>query len=59
MPKNLSKLKNSIDEPLIIILTLNTIAHCWCNFSWCSSESCLLGTKSSKYIFEGVFLTKY
>ncbi len=25
--KNLSKLKNSIDEPLIIILTLNTIAH--------------------------------
>ena len=25
--KTLSKLKNSIDEPLIIILTLNTIAH--------------------------------
>ena len=25
--KNLSDLKNSIDEPLIIILTLNTIAH--------------------------------
>tara|TARA_Y100000991_G_scaffold111436_1_gene83995 strand:+ start:18653 stop:19660 length:1008 start_codon:yes stop_codon:yes gene_type:complete len=25
--KNLSKLKNAIDEPLIIILTLNTIAH--------------------------------
>ena len=25
--KNLSSLKNSIDEPLIIILTLNTIAH--------------------------------
>ena len=25
--KNLLELKNSIDEPLIIILTLNTIAH--------------------------------
>jgi len=25
--KNLQKLKNSIDEPLVIILTLNTIAH--------------------------------
>ena len=25
--QNLQKLKNSIDEPLIIILTLNTIAH--------------------------------
>ena len=25
--KDLQKLKNSIDEPLVIILTLNTIAH--------------------------------
>ena len=25
--ENLQKLKNSIDEPLVIILTLNTIAH--------------------------------